>query len=76
MRYEATGDDGLLIVAREKSNGPPFIRFGLDISNEALDLAVDLTVPLRVSEEELAEKRAEYERQHQAEKSKPAAQES
>ena len=40
VRYEATGDDGLLIVAREKSNGPPFIRFGLDVSNEALDLAV------------------------------------
>ena len=40
VRYEATGDDGLLIVAREKSHGPPFIRFGLDVSNEALDLAV------------------------------------
>ena len=40
VRYEATGDDGLLIVAREKSNGPPFLRFGLDISNEALDMAV------------------------------------
>ena len=40
VRYEAAGDDGLLIVAREKGNGPPFVRFGLDISNEALDLAV------------------------------------
>ena len=40
VRYEVTGDDGLLIVAREKSNGPPFLRFGLDISNEALDMAV------------------------------------
>ena len=40
VRYEATADRGLLIVAREKSNGPPFMRFGLDVSNEALDLAV------------------------------------
>jgi NTE family protein len=40
LRYEATGDNGLLIVAREKGNGPPFVRFGLDVSNEALDLAV------------------------------------
>ena len=40
VRYEAASDDGLLIVAREKANGPPFVRFGLDISNEALDLAV------------------------------------
>ena len=40
VRYEATDDQGLLIVAREKSNGPPFMRFGLDLNNEALDLAV------------------------------------
>ena len=40
VRYEATGDNGLLIVAREKSNGPPFIRFGLDMFDDGLDLAV------------------------------------
>ncbi len=43
LRYEASekdDEDGLLVVVQEKINGPPFLRFGLDVSNEALGLDV------------------------------------
>ena len=40
-------DEGLGIVIRDKSYGPPFVKFALDVDNEAKD--VDLTVGARVT---------------------------
>lgn len=44
VRYEARSRDGrrgLLILLRQKSHGPPFINFALDINNEFQDIIFD-----------------------------------